>query len=103
MDALFEATGNTFQPSDHAAGPWGATLHGGAVGALFARQFEQMAQGRDPMQLTRLSVEIFKPVPLSALTIESRVSREGRRVRFAEAELRAGGEVLTRATGTWIR
>jgi len=101
MESVFEVNGDQVIPSRHAEGPWGATMHGGAAAALFAWQFERIAP--ESVHLARLSVEIFKPVPLEPVTITARTVRAGKRVAFVEAHLSLGSEVLSRAAGTFIR
>jgi hypothetical protein len=91
-DGCFESTPAT-------AGPWSASSqHGGPASALMAREFERLEP--DPGQrLTRLAVEILRPVPVAPVTIVARVVRPGRRVTLLEGALRVGGEdyLLARA------
>ena len=55
--------------------------------ALLARAIEGLEPAGE-FQVARFTLEILRPIPLTALQIEARVVRPGRRVQFAEATLR---------------
>jgi hypothetical protein len=94
---LFVSDGDTFVPTGHARGPWDPdALHGGAPAALLARAVE-LVPTLAPMRATRLSFDFTGAVPMAPLTIETSVTREGRRLQVVEAELLAGGKVAMRA------
>ena len=70
-----------------ARGPWDDhALHGGAVAALLARAVEQCDPGPADF-VTRLTVELLRPVPLAALRVEARTVRPGRSVQWIDAEV----------------
>jgi hypothetical protein len=72
------------------------------VAALFVRQMERVPTPV-PMQVTRLTVDMFRPVPTSPLIVTTKVSREGRRIQTLEASMDSGGVEVARATMLRIR
>ncbi|MCK4178121.1 thioesterase family protein [Aciditerrimonas ferrireducens] len=103
-----------FLPTELARGPWDeGALHGGPVAALLAEAAEALltgpaSEGRGPKQtptdarpadgsvtpavvVTRLSVELLRPVPLAPLELWARVVRPGRRVQLVDTALEVGG------------
>jgi hypothetical protein len=78
-EPLFTRRGADFVPTVHTRGPWDPRhQHGGAVAALTARAVERTA-GPD-FAVTRLTVELMRPVPLETLAVDISVPRPGRRV-----------------------
>ncbi len=97
MKQLFERRGELFSPTEHCASPWGpATIHGGASSGLLAWALE--AQIPPGMQLARLTVDLYRPVPRDPLGVAARVVREGRRLRLLEAMLYHDGREIGRAS-----
>jgi acyl-coenzyme A thioesterase PaaI-like protein len=94
---LFARVGGRVTPTPYTRGPWDpGLLHGGAVGALFAESCQEVM---DPAYTpVRLTVDLMKPVPLREMGVDARVVRTGRRLQLIEADLRADGTVVARAT-----
>jgi hypothetical protein len=102
-DALFEKSGDRFVPTSLAAGPWApGVLHGGPPSALLARQVE-LTDGSADMVVTRLTVELLRPVPMEPLRVSSRLVRPGRRVQLVEATLATDAHEVARLTALRIR
>lgn len=103
-DALFLADGDRFIPTAHTRGPWDpGAQHGGPPAALIARAVDAVAAAA-PMLTARLTVEILRPVPLTPLRVDTRVTRRGRRVQLVEAMLSGDdGVELCRAVALRIR
>jgi Thioesterase-like superfamily len=102
-DALFQRDGNRFVPSDFARGPWSPdALHGGPVAALVARAVEECASP-EPMHVARTTVELLRPVPVAALSVEAAVVRPGRKVQLVEVKVSAGDTELAWARALRIR
>lgn len=95
-NTIFTRDGSAWLPTSAALGPWGASLHGGAPAALLCHVLEEAAGGR--FALTRLTLDLFRPVPSAPLTVEVRALREGRRLCVHEATLLADGKPLVKAT-----
>jgi hypothetical protein len=86
---LFEPRGADFIPSEHTRGPWDPRhQHGGAVAALIARAVERRAGGG--FALTRLTLELMRPVPMERLAVDIVVPRPGRRVLGITVSVSAG-------------
>ncbi len=101
--ALFVQDGDTFVPTEHSGSPWGDTLmHGGPPAGLLARAIERFEP--DPeMQVTRLTIDLFRPVPKVPLSLATRSVRAGRRIHVVEAAVSAGGIEVCKATGLLLR
>ena len=88
--------------NDPARGPWSADgCHGGPVAAIFARELELAVPDK---QLTRLTIDLFRPVPMSGFRITTDIGRVGRLVSTIAATLinREGIPCAT-ATGLLLR
>ena len=101
--SLFVRDGQRFVPTEHSRGPWTPEhVHGGPVAALLAHQVEQLVA--DPeFQLVRLTVDLFRRVPVEALEISTAVARAGRRIQVVESTVAANGLLLGRSTSLLIR
>lgn len=95
--AVFSADGERWVPSPIAAGPWDrAALHGGAPTALVGRLMLEHEPGDTAWFLSRLTVELIRPVPMEPLLVRLDLRRPGRRVQVLDAVITAldGTEVL---------
>lgn len=99
-DAVFFPDGGRWVPTSIAAGPWDVgALHGGPPTALVGRLMLQHDPGEADWFLTRLTVELIRPVPMAPLQVKVDLRRPGRRVQLLDA-------VITDADGTevlWAR
>ncbi|MEU3270408.1 thioesterase family protein [Saccharomonospora sp. NPDC006951] len=87
-----------FRPTPHTVGPWSPDAqHFGPPSALLVRALERLPSDRDTL-LTRVTVEILGPAPLTELTVSATVERPGRSVELLSAELRAAGRTVARAS-----
>jgi acyl-coenzyme A thioesterase PaaI-like protein len=103
-EAIYLPQGQSrFLPTELARGPWDpGAQHGGAPAALIARAVEQ-TESAVPMDVVRVTYEFLRPVPLTALDLQTRVLRPGRRVQLIEATLHADEQEVARATALRIR
>jgi hypothetical protein len=103
-DCFYARDGDGFAATEFTRGPWDPEAqHAGPPSALLAREVE-LCEPREGMQVTRITVEILRPVPLAKLECSARVVRGGRSVELVEGELReAGGQELMRARAWRIR
>lgn len=93
----------TFLPTDISRSAWGdALVHGGPPAGLLAyaisRDFD--APG---WRVARLTVDLFRQVPVQPLRVVTRSVREGRRIHAVEASLFAGETEVTRATAILLK
>ena len=100
---VFARDGERFVPSRSAAGPWNpANLHGGPTCGLLARALEEVAA--DPALLpVRLTIDLFRPVPMSPLSVRAERVRDGKRIRLAQASIFDGELEVARATGLFLQ
>jgi hypothetical protein len=103
MDAIYRVDGNHVITSPHAAGPWNPHMqHGSAPSALVTWLAEQMPTA-SPMQVSRVTVDLMRPVPVAPLSFETEVLREGRKIQLVGIRLRSNGTVVVNATVLKIR
>lgn len=86
-------------------GPWDASAqHGGPPTALAGWLAETRPGAREDMQVSRLTVELIRPVPVAALTTDTRVIHAGRSIEVVEVVLTPDdGRAVLRATALLIR
>jgi hypothetical protein len=98
LPPFFAADGDRFIPSASARGPWSARhQHGGPPAALLARAFARRAGAG--VQIARLTFDFLRPVPLSPLTLATRIVRAGAKVqRLAGSLLADDGAAVIEAS-----
>lgn len=102
-DALFVREGEAFVPTVYTRGGWSDDAqHGGPPSALLARAIELLPTAQ-PMQVARFTVDLMREVPLTPLTVDAEIVRDGKRIQTAHARLVAGGAVVARASALKIR
>jgi acyl-Coa thioesterase superfamily protein/acyl-CoA thioesterase superfamily protein len=103
-ESLYVADGDRLISTEYTRGPWSREhQHAGPPSALLARAIERTA-GIEGGQLTRLSVDILRPVPIAPLQVSARHLRPGRRVEQLEATLTTDdGTELMRAVAWRMR
>jgi len=102
-DFAYAVDGNTVSATSLAAGPWDPRLqHGGAPSSLAVWAAERV-QTPVPMRVARVTVDLFRPVPVAELSIQTIVLREGRKIQLVQVRLSAGEAEVTRATVLKVR
>jgi hypothetical protein len=102
-ESIFVADGERFVPTEQARGPWDPrALHGGAPAALITSAFERMEPGSE-LRVGRLAFEFLRPIPMAELTLSTSIARPGRRVQELSAVLRAGDELVVRASALRVQ
>lgn len=90
-------------PSPLTGGPWHpAHQHGGAVTGILTRALDRI-ECPVPMRLARITIDMFRGVPLRPLCVEHAILRSGRRIQSVEARLLDADVVVARASGLRIR
>ena len=101
-EPLFILESGRFVPSAHTRGPWDPTAqHGGAPAALVARALEDVAG--EAFAVTRITIDLLRPVPLVPLTVAARVTKPGRRTLGAGVVIEADGVPVVEARGVAVR
>jgi hypothetical protein len=97
-EAMYHRDGVAFVGTGATKGSWYDNAQaGGAVLALLGHLLEDVPT-LTPMTLTRLTVDIVRPVPLGErLWIEPTIVREGKRIQLVDVVVRTAEQVTTRA------
>lgn len=111
-DALFRLTDVTtledhevldVECTPYTGGPWSPDhQHGGAVAALLSFALDRMPSP-GPMRLARITLDMFRGVPLTPLRVETRITRGGRRIQALDTTLFAAETPVARASGLRVR
>lgn len=84
---FFVRSGDVFVGQDPTRGPWSVDhCHAGPVTGMVARAVER-AVGPDK-NLSRLTLDLIRPLPMNGLRISAETTRSGRRLSTARAEVR---------------
>jgi hypothetical protein len=103
LEAFYERDGDRFLATELTRGPWDpGAQHAGPPAALLGHALEGLPDA-ERFQIGRISFDILRSVPITAVEVSARVVRPGRRVQLLEAELGDGSEVLMRASAWRIR
>ncbi|MBN1655290.1 MAG: thioesterase family protein [Deltaproteobacteria bacterium] len=102
-NSIFERDGERLLPTRHALSFWGGDrVHGGAVIGLLAHACESFIQ--DPaFRISRLTVDLFSPVPAQPLSVRAHRIRDGRRISLVCASLFFDDSELARASALFLR
>jgi hypothetical protein len=99
--AMFTLDGDQLVPAEIARSMWkDDQMHGVAVSGALARALEmRLAElGRDDLQPSRYTVDLFQPAKMAPCTVATEVVREGRRICLIDAVLLQDGERVARAS-----
>jgi Thioesterase-like superfamily len=90
-----------FLGTHHARGPWNPhACHAGPPTALVVRALEGAVEGQ---QLSRVTVDLLRPIPMGGFRIRAEVHRRGRSASTSEAEILDDDRVYARARGMHLR
>jgi hypothetical protein len=101
-DAYFQTgDGSWFVPTEYARGPWQVdACHAGPPTALMAGALEAVVPEQ---RLTRITVDIIRPIPMSGFRVGGSIAKPGRLVSLTEAELYDDDTIFARAYGLHLR
>ncbi|MES1991225.1 MAG: thioesterase family protein [Pseudomonadota bacterium] len=103
VDAVYELKDGVASATPYAAGPWNPTMqHGGAPASLISHIVEAIPTA-SPMQVSRLTIDLLRPVPVGPLTVKSDVVREGKKIQLCAVSLFSGDKECVRASALKIR
>jgi len=101
--AVFLRDGGRLIPQLEARANWYPdALHGGPVAGAFARAFE-LVEAPTEMVVTRLTVDLMRPVSTAPLSIETRVVRTGKRIQVLSGRLEVDGIEVAVASALRLR
>ena len=97
--AYFTSTdGTVFHPTTAAGGHWGAGLISGPAVAGIAAYVLERDFGRPGFLPARFTIDLIKPATQVPTVVQTRVIREGRRVRYTECDVLQADSVVDRAS-----
>lgn len=103
-DALFRERGGIFVPTERTQGPWEAGFQfGGAPAALIAHVVHRRVPTLTPMHISRLTVDLLRPVPIAPLEVHTHVRREGKRIQVVDVSVTADGTEVVAARVLRVR
>lgn len=103
MDSFFVEDGDGFRATELTRGPWHPDLqHGGPPIALLGRAIERVPTDV-PMQVTRVTVDLLRPVPIGRVRLATEVVRAGKSAQVVQATLHTGDKLALRATALLVR
>ena len=100
---FFSAEGDTLVPAEFATSPWGRVLHGRLIGGLTARAAEQARAAAPELACCRLTVDLFRSVPLAPVRVSTRPVRQGRRIAVLEVTVEQDGEPVGQGRAVLLR
>lgn len=101
--SLFESRGGALLPTELTRGGWSdEAQHGSPPAGILGRAVEAVPTSV-PMQVVRFTVDLFRAVPLSPLSVSTELVRDGKRIQVVDASLHAGGVEVGRARALKIR
>ncbi|MFE7722599.1 acyl-CoA thioesterase domain-containing protein [Nocardia rhizosphaerihabitans] len=101
--AYFRRDGEAYTPTSWGRSLWAdGILSGPPVCGLLAREIENRYRTGEFVP-ARFTVDLHQPVPAVPLTVDSELTRDGKRVRAAQAVLRAEGVVVARASAVLLK
>ncbi|MBN1094185.1 thioesterase family protein [Blastococcus sp. TML/M2B] len=103
MQASFTPDGELLVPSPTAASPWSdEMLNGHHMGGLIGWGVQR--DSPDPeFQLSRMTVDMVRAVPMVPLRVETRRGRDGRRLRAVDVSVLAGDLEVLRGSAVLLR
>jgi Thioesterase-like superfamily len=100
-DAFYRPDGGAFVATAHTRGPWSAEhQHGGPPSALLARA---LAGAASDFAVTRITVDLLRPVPIDRLTVNVETLRAGAKVQRLVARLLHAERVVAQALAVLAR
>lgn len=96
--SFFRRESDTYQPQPICRGPWDAnSLHGRVVAGLLAHAIE--TRHGDPRYVpARITIDMYRLPDFSPMTFDTRVIRDGKRIKVIDAEVFSAGVSVGRAS-----
>src|SRR6201982_2643755 len=98
MEAIFRVDGGRVEVGPNAAGPWDPRMQHGSAPAGLAVWAAETIPTAAPMRVARVTIDLMRPVPLTPLTLETEILREGRKIQLCAIRLLANDVVVVAAS-----
>jgi hypothetical protein len=102
-EGFFRADGDILVPAEFATSPWGKVLHGRLIGGLTARAAEVAIAGDPELVCGRLTIDMFRSVPLAPITVSTRPVRTGRRIAVLEVTIEQDAALVGQGRAVLLR
>jgi hypothetical protein len=102
-EGFFSADGETLVPAAFASSPWGQVLHGRLIGGLTARAVEEARADSPELACGRLTVDLFRSVPLAPVSVTTRSVRTGRRIVVLDVTVAQDGTPVGQGRAVLLR
>jgi hypothetical protein len=100
---FFTTDRDVYIPTPTASGPWDPnSLHGRVIIGLLGFVIEQR-HGSDDFIPARLTVDMFRLPSMAPIEVNTRVIRDGLRIKVVEADFISGGVAMARASCQLLR
>jgi Acyl-CoA thioesterase N-terminal domain/Acyl-CoA thioesterase C-terminal domain len=100
---FFRADGDALVPAPFATSPWGQVLHGRLIGGLTARAAEQARAEAPELACGRLTVDLFRSVPLAPVSVTTSLVRQGRRIVVLDVAVEQDGTPVGQGRAVLLR
>ncbi len=98
MQSIYRVEDNRVLVSPDAAGPWDPRMQHGSAPASLAVWAAERIPTPVKMRVVRATIDLMRPVPLSPLTLQTQVLREGRKIQLCAVRLLAEDALVVAAT-----
>lgn len=99
---LYSRTGDLFVPTEAGGSPWHPQLlHGGTATGLLG--YAVAALVPDDFVVTRITMDLLRPVPKAPLALRAEVARDGKRLKVVEVDVSHQGKTVCRASAVLAR
>ena len=102
-EGFFRAEGDTLVPASFATSPWGQVLHGRLIGGLTARAAERARAEVPELACARLTVDLFRSVPLAPVRVTASPVRTGRRIVVLDVTVEQDGAPVGQGRAVLLR
>lgn len=99
---LYARAGELFVPTEAGGSPWHPQLlHGGTATGLLGHAVAALVPAG--FAVTRITMDLLRPVPKAPLAVRAEVARDGQRLKVIEVEVTHNGKTVCRASAVLAR
>ena len=101
-ECLYARDGEFFVPTEVGGSPWHpSVLHGGTATGLLGHAVEALVP--PGYVVTRLTMDLVRPVPKAPLAVSAKVARDGSRLKVIEVDVSHNGKTVCRAAAVLLQ